>query len=103
MDVLLEVHAARELEPVLALDPPLVGINNRNLKTLTVRLETSLELCRLIPSAVTVVAESGISGPAQVCLLRQGGLDAFLVGTSLMLAQDPAAALRALVQAEAQS
>ncbi len=101
MDALLEVHAAHELEPVLALDPPLVGINNRNLKTLAVRLETSLELCRLIPPEVTVVAESGVSEPAQVCLLRQGGLNAFLVGTSLMQAPDPAATLAELVRAEA--
>ncbi|MCF8033042.1 MAG: indole-3-glycerol phosphate synthase TrpC [Desulfarculaceae bacterium] len=100
MDVLLEVHAEAELEPVLALEPSLVGVNNRNLKTLAVRLETSLELRRLIPPGVTVVAESGISGPEQVRLLRQGGLDAFLVGTSLMQAPDPAAALSVLVGAE---
>ncbi|MCB2227615.1 MAG: indole-3-glycerol phosphate synthase TrpC [Desulfarculaceae bacterium] len=99
LDVLLEVHAEAELEPVLALEPRLVGINNRNLKTLAVRLETSLELRRLIPPEVTVVAESGISAPAQVRLLREGGLDAFLVGTSLMQAPDPSKTLRALVEA----
>jgi len=99
LDVLIEVHKAEELEPVLALDPPLVGINNRDLKTLAVRLDTSLELRRLIPAGITVVAESGIDGPEQVRGLRAAGLDAFLVGTSLMLAPDPAATLRGLVEA----
>lgn len=99
MEVLLEVHQAAELEPVLALDPPLVGINNRDLKTLAVRLETSRELRRLIPATVTVVAESGVSRPEQVKELKAAGLDAFLVGTSLMLAADPVATLRGLVEA----
>jgi indole-3-glycerol phosphate synthase len=100
LEVLLEVHAAAELDPVMALEPRLVGVNNRDLSTLAVRLETSLELRRLIPPEVTVVAESGVSAPEQVRLLRAGGLDAFLVGTSLMLAPDPAAALNDLVLAE---
>ncbi|MCF8099687.1 MAG: indole-3-glycerol phosphate synthase TrpC [Desulfarculaceae bacterium] len=99
MEVLLEVHKAAELEPVLALDPPLVGINNRDLKTLKVSLDTSRELRRIIPAKVTVVAESGVSRPEQVRALKAAGLDAFLVGTSLMLASDPTATLRELVEA----
>ncbi|BEQ14274.1 indole-3-glycerol phosphate synthase TrpC [Desulfoferula mesophila] len=99
LDVLLEVHQAAELEPVLALDPPLVGINNRNLKTMQVSLDTSRELRKLIPAPVTVVAESGVSRPEQVRELRAAGLNAFLVGTSLMLAPDPTATLRGLVEA----
>ncbi|MCB2192221.1 MAG: indole-3-glycerol phosphate synthase TrpC [Deltaproteobacteria bacterium] len=99
MEALLEVHKAAELEPVLDLDPPLVGINNRDLKTLKVSLETSRELRRIIPATVTVVAESGVSHPEQVRELKAVGLDAFLVGTSLMLAPDPATTLRELVEA----
>jgi indole-3-glycerol phosphate synthase len=99
LTVLLEVHAAEELEPVLALEPRLVGINNRNLKTMQVNLQTSLALRRLIPDGVMVVAESGISGPAEVSRLKAGGLDAFLVGSHLMLAPDAGAALRELVEA----
>ena len=99
LEVLLEVHKAEELEPVLALDPPLVGINNRDLKTLKVSLDTSQELRRIIPAKVTVVAESGVSRPEQVRALKAAGLDAFLVGTSLMLAPDPTATLRALTEA----
>ena len=81
LEVLLEVHKAAELEPVLALDPPLVGINNRDLKTLKVSLDTSRELRRIIPATVFVVAESGVSRPEQVRALKAAGLDAFLVGT----------------------
>ncbi len=99
LTVLLEVHAAEELEPVLALGPRLVGINNRNLKTMLVDLETSLGLRRLIPPEVTVVAESGISGPAEVSRLAAAGLNAFLVGSHLMRAPDAGAALRELVEA----
>lgn len=97
--VLIEVHQEAELVPVLALDPPLVGVNNRDLRTMRVDLDTSLRLRPLIPASTTVVAESGIAGPEQVARLRAGGLDAFLVGSHLMRAPDPAAALRALVEA----
>ncbi|MEW5912127.1 MAG: indole-3-glycerol phosphate synthase TrpC [Thermodesulfobacteriota bacterium] len=97
--VLVEVHQETELVPALALNPPLVGVNNRDLRTMRVDLDTSLRLRPLIPAATTVVAESGIAGPEQVTRLRAGGLDAFLVGSHLMRAPDPAAALRALVEA----
>jgi len=100
LTALIEVHAEEELEPVLALQPSLVGINNRDLKTLQVDLQTCLRLRRLIPPGVTVVAESGIQGPQDVTRLLAGGLDAFLVGTHLMRAPDPRAALAALVRVE---
>ena len=83
MTALLEVHNRQELEPVLELDPSLVGVNNRNLKTLEVDLKTSLELRPLDSEKVTVIAESGINTPQDVAGLLAGGLDGFLVGTSL--------------------
>jgi indole-3-glycerol phosphate synthase len=97
MTPLVEVHSQDELDAVLGLSPELVGINNRNLKSMKIDLSTSLELRPLIPPNVTVVAESGVSSPEDVARLREGGLDAFLVGTSLMKADDPAAVLRSLV------
>ncbi len=99
LEVLLEVHKAAELEPVLALDPALVGVNNRDLKSMAVSLETSRELRKLLPAGITVVAESGVSRPEEVRALKAAGLNAFLVGTSLMLAPDPTATLRGLVEA----
>jgi indole-3-glycerol phosphate synthase len=97
MTSLIEVHNRPELERVLGIQPQLVGINNRNLKDLKVDLATSLELRPLIPRQVTVVAESGVSTPDDVSRLREGGLNAFLVGTSLMKAEDPASLIRAMV------
>ena len=99
MSVLVEIHHHSEVEAALALDPPLVGINNRDLTTLKVDLEHSLRVRALLPSGLTVVAESGVSQPQEVSRLLAGGLDAFLVGTSLMRAADPVAALKGLVQA----
>ncbi len=96
---LVEVHHARELPAVLEIDPPLIGVNNRDLRTLEVDLETCLEMRPLIPRQVLVVAESGISTPADVARLKAGGLDAFLVGSALMRASDPVAALRGLAGA----
>jgi indole-3-glycerol phosphate synthase len=97
---LVEVHHARELPAILDLDPPLIGVNNRDLKTLEVDLMTCLALRPMIPDDVLVVAESGIATPADVTRLVAGGLNAFLVGTALMRADDPAVALRDLVGAE---
>ena len=96
MTPLVEVHDQAELEIALGLNPELVGINNRDLKTLQVDLATCLDLRPQIPPHVTVVAESGVSSPADVSRLRNGGLDAFLVGTSLMRAEDPVSVLRSL-------
>ena len=99
LTALVEVHQEHELPPALALDPPLVGINNRNLKTLAVDLDTCLRLRPLLPAGVTVVAESGIEGPADIRRLAAGCLGAFLVGSALMRAPDAQAAVAALVGA----
>lgn len=98
MTPLIEVHDQQELERVLGLKPQLIGINNRNLKSLEVDLSTCLRLRPLIPSHISVVAESGVSGPDDINLLRKGGLDAFLVGSSLMRADDPVAELQGMIK-----
>ena len=100
LTVLWEVHGEEELEPVLALDPPLMGVNNRDLGSLKVDLQTSLRLRPLIPARTLVVAESGIQSPQDVARLLAGGLDAFLVGTALMRSADPLAALKSLLKVE---
>ena len=89
MDVLVEVHDAGELERALALELPLLGINNRDLRTFTTRLETTLNLLQDIPPDRLVVSESGIHTPADVALLRVHGVHAFLVGEAFMRAADP--------------
>ena len=93
LDVLLEVHQPGELDRALALNPRLMGVNNRDLRTLTVDPEHCLELRKLVPEHITLVAESGVSGPEQISLLRRGGMNAFLIGTSLMKSPDPATLL----------
>ncbi|HAZ42077.1 MAG TPA: indole-3-glycerol phosphate synthase TrpC [Methylococcaceae bacterium] len=89
MDVLVEVHDRPELERALALDLPLVGINNRNLRTFEVSLNNTLELLDLIPSDRLVVTESGILAPEDVALMRSHEVHAFLVGESFMRAESP--------------
>ena len=89
MDVLVEVHDRPELERALALDLPLVGINNRNLRTFEVSLKNTLDLLDLIPSDRTVVTESGILAPEDVALMRSHDVHAFLVGESFMRAENP--------------
>lgn len=89
MDVLVEVHDAEELDRALTLDLPLIGINNRNLRTFEVSLETTLGLLPLIPPGCIVVTESGILGPADVALMRGQGVNAFLVGEAFMKAAEP--------------
>ena len=96
MDVLIEVHDAEELERALALDPGLIGINNRNLRTFATRLETTLDLLARIPAGRIVVTESGIHTPADVALMRGHGVHAFLVGEAFMRAADPGAKLAEL-------
>jgi indole-3-glycerol phosphate synthase len=99
LDVLCEVHSGEELDRVLSLaeSPDAIGVNNRDLRTFEVRLETSLELAERIPQNVVRVAESGIFTSADLTLLRSAGFDAFLIGESLMRQVDPAAALHALL------
>ncbi|HYQ98584.1 MAG TPA: indole-3-glycerol phosphate synthase TrpC [Casimicrobiaceae bacterium] len=96
MAVLPEVHDAAELERALALDTPLVGVNNRNLRTFDVALATTLDLLPRIPGDRLVVTESGILSREDVALLRRHGVGAFLVGEAFMRADDPGAALARL-------
>ncbi|MCO5106436.1 MAG: indole-3-glycerol phosphate synthase TrpC [Burkholderiaceae bacterium] len=96
MDVLVEVHDAAELDRALALETPLVGVNNRNLRSFEVSLGTTLALLPRIPGDRMVVTESGILGPADVARMRQAGVNAFLVGEAFMRAPDPGEALATL-------
>lgn len=96
MAVLVEVHDARELKHALELKTPLIGINNRNLRTFETRLETTLELIPEIPAGRLVVTESGVLTPANVRTLRKGNVDCFLVGEAFMRASDPGAELARL-------
>jgi indole-3-glycerol phosphate synthase len=97
MDALVEVHDRPELDRALAADARVVGVNNRDLRTLAVSLETSLALAPGIPDDVVAVAESGIRTGADLELLRDAGFDAFLVGERLMSAPLPGEALRQLI------
>ncbi len=96
MAVLVEVHDSAELERALALKTPLLGINNRNLRTFETRLETTLGLLETIPAGRLVVTESGILAAADVARMRAGGVHAFLVGEAFMRATDPGAELQRL-------
>ena len=96
LDVLVEVHDRPELDAALALDPHLLGINNRNLKTFETSLETTYSLLDVIPAGVQVVTESGIRTREDVTNMRANGVHAFLVGEAFMRATDPGAALREL-------
>ncbi len=96
MAVLVEVHDSAELERALALKTPLLGINNRNLRTFDTRLETTLGLLETIPAGRLVVTESGILAAADVARMRAGGVHAFLVGEAFMRATDPGAELQRL-------
>ncbi|MDQ6917327.1 MAG: indole-3-glycerol phosphate synthase TrpC [Pseudomonadota bacterium] len=96
MSVLVEVHDGAELERALRLATPLIGINNRNLRTFDVTLETTLDLVPRVPGDRLVVTESGILAPADVHRMRNRGVNAFLVGEAFMRAADPGAALATL-------
>ena len=97
MAVLVEVHDAAELDRALRLATPLVGINNRNLRTFEVALETTLALLPRVPPERLLITESGVLAPADVRRLRGAGVAAFLVGEAFMRAPDPGAALAQLV------
>jgi indole-3-glycerol phosphate synthase len=97
MDVLAEVHDEAELNRALRLDTPLIGINNRDLKSFATTLATTMRLAPLVPSDRIVIAESGINTHADLDRLVASGVRAFLVGESLMRQEDVAAATRALL------
>jgi len=96
LDVLLEVHDAAELDRALALEPLLIGINNRDLKTFRTDLATTYALLPSVPNGVLVVTESGIAHRDDVAAMRAHGVHAFLVGEALMRAANPGTALRHL-------
>ncbi len=89
MDVLVEIHDAPELDRALRLEPTLLGINNRNLRTFDTHLSTTLDLLAEVPKQCTVVTESGIATRDDVRLMRDHGVDCFLVGETFMRAPDP--------------
>jgi indole-3-glycerol phosphate synthase len=93
------VHDGAELEAALALKTPLLGINNRNLRTFETKLETTLDLLPRVPAGRLLVTESGILAPRDVARMRAAGVHAFLVGEAFMRAPDPGAALRQLFAA----
>ena len=96
MAVLVEVHDGMELDRSLGLKTPLLGINNRNLRTFETRLETTLSLLAPIPADRLVITESGILAPEDVKRMREAGVNAFLVGEAFMRAPDPGAELTRL-------
>jgi len=100
LDCLVEVHDRDELERALELGAEAIGINNRNLDEGTVDLATTFELMPDVPAGKTVVAESGISGPAELRELERVGVDAVLIGSALMVAPDPEAKTRELTGAD---
>ncbi|MBT9491278.1 MAG: indole-3-glycerol phosphate synthase TrpC [Paucibacter sp.] len=96
LDVLVEVHDGAELDRALRLRTPLVGINNRNLRTFDVTLDTTLGLLDRVPADRLLVTESGILGAADVARMRAANVNAFLVGEAFVRAPDPGAALAAV-------
>ncbi len=102
MAVLVEAHDGAELERALRMKTPLIGINNRNLRTFETRLETTLGLLERVPADRVVVTESGILSPADVATLRAGRVGCFLVGEAFMRAPDPGAELARLFAGAAQ-
>jgi indole-3-glycerol phosphate synthase len=96
LDVLVEVHDEEELERALAIPAPLIGVNNRDLRTFETSIETTLRLAPQIPYDRLLVTESGIRTPDDVARLRAEGIEAFLVGETFMRAADPGAALAKL-------
>jgi indole-3-glycerol phosphate synthase len=97
MEPLVEAHTAGELDRALAAGARIIGVNNRDLKTMTVNVETSFALAGQIPEECIAVSESGIRTPGELLKLRDVGFDAFLVGTRLMVSPDPAATLAELI------
>jgi indole-3-glycerol phosphate synthase len=97
MEALVEVHSREELKRAVEAGARIVGVNNRDLRTFEVRVETSLELIKAIPDECIAVSESGLRTHEELSRLRAAGFDAFLVGEQLMTAENPTAALRELL------
>jgi indole-3-glycerol phosphate synthase len=102
MEPIVEVHTREELDRALAVEARIIGVNNRDLKTLEVRTDTSFELIDAIPEECIAISESGIRTHGELSKLRAAGYDAYLVGTRLMVSPDPAAVLAELLGATAQ-
>lgn len=96
LDTLIEIHSWTELEPALKANPSVLGINNRNLDTFEVSLETTFELLPDIPKGTVVISESGISSREETQRLEEAGVDAILIGEGVGTTQDPAAKIREL-------
>ena len=88
LSVLFEVHEMKELEMAMQIDCPIIGINNRNLKTMQIDLQTTFDLRKMVPPRKIIVSESGIRTKTDVQRLHEAGIDAMLIGTSLMEAED---------------
>ena len=99
MDVLIEVHNEAELERALKLRSPLIGVNNRDLKTLKTDIATTRKLGRMVPKDRLLVSESGLHTPADLADMAAHGAHCFLIGESLMRERDVAAATRTLAAA----
>lgn len=98
LDVLIEVHSMPELEAVVHSGHALIGVNNRDLSTFVVDLDTSYAMARIAPDDAVLVSESGLEARATIDALRSVGFQAFLIGEHLMRAEDPGSALRSLVE-----
>jgi indole-3-glycerol phosphate synthase len=96
MDALVEVHTGDEMKRAAAAGATLIGVNNRDLRTFEVSLETSVSLARSAPADALLVSESGLHSSSDLQRLREAGYHGFLIGETLMRADDPAAALRNL-------
>ena len=99
LDVLVEVHDAEELKAALEQKPAAIGVNNRNLKDLTVDVEMTFDLLDKIPRGTCIVSESGIQSPATIERLRKAGVNAALIGESLLRSSDTAGLLKSFVEA----
>jgi indole-3-glycerol phosphate synthase len=97
LDALVEVHTREELQRAAACGASLIGVNNRNLHTFDVSLDTSVSLAQDAPKDTVLISESGLRSAADLSRLRDAGYRGFLIGETLMRAEDPAAALRALL------